>query len=73
MVSNASEDFPDPDTPLTTVSFPCGMSQEIFFRLCVRAPRMMIASLDAFRAMASLDFVRPELVRFDELKRKTPE
>ena len=44
MVSNASEDLPDPETPLTTVSFPWGISQEMFFRLWVRAPRMMMAS-----------------------------
>jgi hypothetical protein len=39
-VSNASDDFPDPETPLTTVSLPCGISQSMFFRLCVRAPRI---------------------------------
>jgi len=44
MVSNASELLPDPDTPLITVSLPWGISQEMFFRLCVRAPRMMMAS-----------------------------
>ena len=36
--------LPEPDTPLTTVSFPWGISQEMFFRLWVRAPRMMMAS-----------------------------
>ena len=44
MVSKASELFPDPATPLITVSIPWGISQEMFFRLCVRAPRMMMAS-----------------------------
>lgn len=44
MVSKASEDLPDPETPLTTVSLPWGMSQEMFFRLCVRAPRMTMKS-----------------------------
>src|SRR5260370_32658307 len=44
MVSNASELLPEPDTPLTTVSFPCGISHEMFFRLWVRAPRITIAS-----------------------------
>jgi hypothetical protein len=33
MVSKASELFPDPETPLITVSFPWGISQEMFFRL----------------------------------------
>ncbi len=59
MVSNASDDLPDPETPLTTVSFPWGISQEMFFRLCVRAPRIMIASFDEFKS--------------DEFKGKTPE
>src|ERR1700691_6225742 len=44
MVSKASELLPEPDTPLITVSLPCGISQERFFRLCVRALRMMMAS-----------------------------
>ena len=44
MVSKASELLPEPDTPLTTVSLPWGISQERFFRLCVRAPRMTMAS-----------------------------
>jgi hypothetical protein len=46
MVSKASELLPDPETPLITVSFPWGISQETFFRLWVRAPRMMISSLN---------------------------
>jgi hypothetical protein len=33
MVSKASDDLPDPETPLITVSFPWGISQEMFFRL----------------------------------------
>src|SRR6185437_14273672 len=44
MVSKASELFPEPDTPLTTVSLPCGISQDMFFRLWVRAPRITMAS-----------------------------
>ena len=44
MVSKASEDLPEPETPLMTVSLPWGISQERFFRLWVRAPRMMMAS-----------------------------
>jgi hypothetical protein len=59
MVSKASDDFPDPETPLTTVSFPWGISQEMFFRLCVRAPRMTIASFAELKP--------------DEFNGKTPE
>ena len=39
MVSKASEDFPDPDTPVITVSWFLGMSTSMFFKLCSRAPR----------------------------------
>src|ERR1700730_16550799 len=39
MVSNASEDFPDPDNPVMTVSVLRGISTLIFLRLCWRAPR----------------------------------
>lgn len=49
MVSNASEDLPDPETPLTTVSLPWGISQEMLFRLCVRAPRITIASFEGLK------------------------
>lgn len=40
MVSKTSEDLPDPDTPVTTVSWLCGMSTEMFLRLWTRAPRI---------------------------------
>jgi hypothetical protein len=33
MVSKASEDFPEPDTPVITVSWSCGISSDTFFRL----------------------------------------
>lgn len=46
MVSKAREDLPEPETPETTVSFPWGMTQSMFFRLWVRAPRIMISSLN---------------------------
>ena len=39
MVSNASEDLPEPDRPVSTTSSPRGMSTLTFFRLCSRAPR----------------------------------
>src|SRR5688572_19574494 len=40
MVSKASEEFPDPLTPVKTISCPAGSVRSTFFRLCVRAPRM---------------------------------
>src|SRR3990172_11924440 len=45
MVSKAREDFPDPETPVMTTSFPRGISISIDLRLCSRAPRMMMASV----------------------------
>src|SRR6266568_4131283 len=39
MVSKASDDLPDPLTPVTMISFPTGSVRSIPFRLCVRAPR----------------------------------
>src|SRR5262249_5147453 len=39
MVSKASDDFPDPLTPVTMTSLPTGSVKSMFFRLCVRAPR----------------------------------
>src|SRR5258708_105560 len=44
MGSNASEDFPDPLTPVTTVMALCGISTLIFFRLWTRAPRTRMDS-----------------------------
>ncbi len=40
IVSKASEDFPDPETPVTTVTRSCGMATETFLRLFCRAPWM---------------------------------
>src|SRR5438067_6629276 len=43
-VSMVKEDFPDPDTPVTTTSLLRGISTEIFFKLCTRAPFIYILS-----------------------------
>src|ERR1700729_884820 len=43
MVSNASEDLPEPDRPVNTTSLSRGISRSTFFRLCSRAPRMVMA------------------------------
>src|SRR5579884_323197 len=44
MVSKASEDLPDPETPVTTVRVLWGISKSMFFRLWTRAPRTTIVS-----------------------------
>src|SRR6478735_7309726 len=38
MVSNARDDFPDPDSPVMTTSESRGSSTVTFLRLCSRAP-----------------------------------
>src|SRR5580693_9389285 len=40
MVSKASEDLPEPDSPVNTTRRSRGMSRSISLRLCSRAPRM---------------------------------
>src|SRR5882724_286189 len=44
MVSNASEDLPEPLTPVTTVMRLIGIENEMFLRLLTRAPRTSMAS-----------------------------
>src|SRR5215831_11694751 len=40
MVSNASDDLPDPENPVSTMSLSRGSSRLMFRRLCSRAPRI---------------------------------
>jgi hypothetical protein len=44
-VSKASDDLPDPDTPVMTTRRFLGISRLRFLRLCSRAPRMEIESI----------------------------
>src|ERR1700736_3713653 len=44
IVSKASEDLPEPDKPVTTISLLRGRVRSMFLRLCSRAPLMTIAS-----------------------------
>src|ERR1700722_8582827 len=43
MVSKASEDLPEPERPVNTTSLSRGIVRSIFFRLCSRAPRTVMA------------------------------
>src|SRR3984893_12459692 len=43
MVSKASGDFPDPESPVKTTSLSLGIVRSISFKLCSRAPRMTIS------------------------------
>jgi hypothetical protein len=40
------EDFPEPDTPVTTISLLRGISTETFLRLCTRAPLIWMLSAE---------------------------
>src|SRR5713226_8752198 len=44
MVSNASDDFPEPEMPVRTTNRSRGISTVMFLRLCSRAPRTTIRS-----------------------------
>src|SRR5690349_12597757 len=48
MVSKASEDLPEPLSPVITVKVLRGISTEMFFKLCWRAPRtvMLLIAMD---------------------------
>src|SRR5687767_7571085 len=50
MVSNASEDLPEPDGPVITVNARRGISRSKPLRLCCLAPRTMIRSFMAAKA-----------------------
>src|SRR5438309_12066722 len=43
MVSKASDDFPDPDSPVKTTTLARGMVRSMSFRLCSRAPLITIS------------------------------
>src|ERR1700686_5167891 len=45
MVSKASDDLPDPESPVNTTSLSRGIVSVTFFRLCSRAPRIVMWSI----------------------------
>src|SRR5687768_5513027 len=49
MVSKARLDLPDPESPVRTTSRSRGISSEMFFRLCTRAPCTAIVVRGAAR------------------------
>src|SRR5262245_32792814 len=52
MVSNARLDLPDPESPVTTIRRSRGISTEMFFRLCTRAPWTAMVVRAAARLLA---------------------
>src|SRR6266403_3968654 len=59
MVSNAREDLPDPDTPVTTVRELWRIVKSMFFRLWTRAPRTTMLSVDICKRTAAISPVVP--------------
>ena len=57
MVSKASDDLPDPDSPVTTISFPRGIVRSMFFRLLTRAPFITISPPLAFEDVGDPAFM----------------
>src|SRR6476660_9888389 len=51
MVSKARDDLPEPLSPVITVNVLRGISTEMFFRLCWRAPRtvMLLIAMDIYQ------------------------
>ena len=45
------DDFPDPDNPVITTNLLRGIETSIFFRLCSRAPLIIILSNDMIRIL----------------------
>jgi hypothetical protein len=62
-VSNTNEDFPEPDTPATTVSASRGMSTSMHRRLFVLAPLILIERLSTAVVLMRLT-VGGDVVRF---------
>src|SRR5215212_5827155 len=68
IVSNASDDLPDPDRPVNTIRESRGRSSEMSLRLCSRAPRMMSCSVTASPAVRAVRTVAvgPTSIRWVE-------
>ena len=62
MVSKASDDFPDPDGPVNTISRPRGRSRSTPFRLCCRAPRSTMERVRSAAAAEDRDGADTEAV-----------
>ena len=57
-MSNASDDLPDPETPVRTTSFRLGMATSTFLRLCSLAPLMRMWSSSSAAGFISSGIVK---------------
>src|SRR5438477_9233620 len=60
MVSKARLDFPEPESPVTTISLLRGISTDMFLRLCTRAPctAIVVRAVVLAVALPVLEFIR---------------
>ena len=63
MVSKASDDLPEPESPVTTTSALRGISRSTFFRLCTRAPVIFIFSSMSCVLFADVHQRKKEVVK----------
>lgn len=63
-MSNANEDFPEPDNPVNTIILFRGNSREIFFKLCSRAP--LIEILLCIKTKMSPSYWAIEWIQYNE-------
>src|ERR1700758_4823618 len=65
MVSKASEDLPDPESPVMTTRLSRGISTSTFLRLCSRAPRTEICCIreDIAKRAANRESSLAEIIR----------
>src|ERR671920_799103 len=69
MVSKASEDLPEPESPVMTVRRSRGISTLMSFRLCWRAPRTVMRSIAiAYKTSARATGENPEPCGNDDCK-----
>src|SRR5687767_9198728 len=69
MVSNASDDLPEPDSPVSTTSLLRGISTSMFLRLCSRAPLTTILSMNSAHDAGSRSRGRPSYHLRGEVER----
>src|ERR1700704_2151722 len=67
MVSKAKLDLPEPDSPVTTISLSRGISTDMFFRLCTRAPCTAIV---VRAALAAAWAVLVAILRFSHINER---
>src|SRR5580700_11401610 len=61
--SCSNVDFPEPETPVIATNILKGTTRSIFFRLCARAPRILICCVPGLRRVPGI-WMRKSLARY---------